>query len=362
MIEENDIEKPKGINYLSNNEIMFGEIIPPFDKLKLMNEASFEDFINEWAFYLKNIYVKVKTRRGSGDKGRDVIGVHQNGKEDIFQCKHYKSPLSPSEMWIEFGKLCYYTLNEAYKIPLKYYLVSPLGVGPKLGELIDKPEQLKKGLLDNWENSCKTKITKSKEIPLTDDIIKYISDFDFSIIDTIEPNELIEQHRNTPFFARRFGGGLQKHRDLTMIQEVSDDIRKTEIVYVNEIYRAYEDYLKVPIEKKEDFESNQKLMDHFQRQRNCFYFAETLEQFSRDALPPGSKAFDNLKDEIHEQVIDVCDEDYPNGYIRLKKTIQAAKTADYSSNPLSSELKSQDKTGVCHHLVNEKRLKWVSNE
>ena len=108
MIEEYEIESPKGNNRLTNNEILQGEPISPIDRLKLMDEDTFEDFITEWTYYLNNKYVRVKQRRGPGDKGRDVVGVYKNGAEDIYQCKHYKEPLTPSQIWIEFGKLCYY--------------------------------------------------------------------------------------------------------------------------------------------------------------------------------------------------------------------------------------------------------------
>ena len=181
MIEENDIEYPKGNGWLTNNEILFGQPILPIEHLRLMDEDSFEDFIDEWAYYLKDKYVKVKSRRGAGDKGRDVIGVLANGDEDIYQCKHYGSTLNPSQMWIEFGKLCYYTFQESYKIPNKYYLVSPLGVGPKLGELIDKPEELKNGLIENWDSSCKNKISKKQEISLEREFLDYVKKIDASL-------------------------------------------------------------------------------------------------------------------------------------------------------------------------------------
>ena len=96
------------------------------------------------------------------------------------------------------------------------------------------------------------------------------------------------------------------------------------------------------------------------RQRNNFYHADSLEQFSRDALPPGNLAFKELKEEVLEQIIEVCESDlHKDGVEKMDATIQMAKTGTYTRNPLSGELKSQDKSGICHHLSNENKIKWI---
>ena len=45
-----------------------------------------------------------------------------------------------------------------------------------------------------------------------------------------------------------------------------------------------------------------KLKDHFRRQREAFYEAESLRVFARDSVPPGT--FESLLDDIHDGVID----------------------------------------------------------
>ena len=39
-------------------------------------------------------------------------------------------------------------------------------------------------------------------------------------------------------------------------------------------------------------------------------------------------------------------------------TTEAAKTP-IDNNPLNSNVSVKDKKGICHHLANEDRLKWV---
>ena len=53
------------------------------------------------------------------------------------------------------------------------------------------------------------KITKVEEVPLTGDFKIYVENFDFSIVDTINPGELISQYQQTIYFPFRFGGGLK---------------------------------------------------------------------------------------------------------------------------------------------------------
>jgi hypothetical protein len=87
--------------------------------------------------------------------------------------------------------------------------------------------------------------------------------------------------------------------------------------------------------------------------------AETLAQFSRDNIASEFDAFEELKDDVFEQVVDVCNLEYIDGYKRLIATTNSAKSASFNSNALFPELKPQDKTGICHHLANEHKLKWV---
>jgi len=101
----------------SPEQILTGEYIDPRDRIKLYSDAQFEDFIEEWAFFVlqeqKNEYVRVARFGNAGDKGRDVIGyVDEQASPvvcDVFQCKHYGHPLQPLEFLPELAKLCFHT-------------------------------------------------------------------------------------------------------------------------------------------------------------------------------------------------------------------------------------------------------------
>lgn len=354
------LPSPKGVNRLSNTEILTGNVVPPLDRLSIVDEDTYEDMVLEWLTFYEDKYEKLMSFGGSGDKGRDVLAYISIEKNEVefYQCKHYKSALTPVDVYLEFGKLIYYTLNKDYSCPKKYFFVAPHGIGAKLQGLIENQALLKSNLIKEWDDKCKTKITSTKEIPLDESITDYINDFDFSIVSSIEPIKFIEDYKKTNYFAYRFGGGLQKTRK--NIDSPPSAIRSNEIPYIKNIYDAYSSRLNTTITSETDFKDEDALNEHFLRQRNNFYHADSLEQFSRDALPPGNIAFKELKEEIFEQIIEVCEsKSYRDGIEKMDETIKMAKTGSYTSNPLSGELKSQDKSGICHHLSNENKIKWV---
>lgn len=354
------LSSPKGVNRLSNTEILIGNIVPPLDRLAIIDEDTYEDMVLEWLTYYEDKYEKLMSFGGSGDKGIDVIAYknYTEKKAEFYQCKHYKAALTPSDVYLEFGKLMYYTSNGDYPIPEKYFFVAPHGIGAKLQGLINDTTELKKALKKEWDDKCKRKITSTKEVLLDSKMLDYIDKFDFSIVSSIEPIKFIEDYKKTNYFAYRFGGGLQKTRK--SIAAPPSAITSVEIPYIRNIFDAYSSRLSKSVVSETDFNSDIKLTEHFLRQRNNFYHADSLEQFSRDALPPGNKAFNDLKNEVLEQIIETCEStSYRDGVEKMDETIKMAKTGTYPSNPLTGELKSQDKSGICHHLSNENKIKWT---
>jgi len=351
-------EEPKSIGLLTNSDIMFGSPIPAIDKLKVVSQEQFEDIIREWiAGYCASQYTKVWRAGGAKDKGRDVIAfVDQSGTWDNFQSKHYDHPLMPSDIWVELGKLCYYTFTSAYTVPRKYYFVAPQGVGPTLGDLFLKPLDLKSNLISEWDKVCKTNITKKSEIPLSAELKSHINSIDFSLFTFLDPQELIEQHKKTNYYAARFGGGL-KRRDKPVVKTMGDT--EMSLRYVEQLFEAYSDHLKTTIQNMTELNPHQDLFGHFNRQRECFYWAESLNEFSRDSLPSGNTSFEDLKEEIYHGVVDTATESHTSGYENVKKTTSVAASLNIQSNALLSVSNTQDKIGICHHLANESKLIWV---
>ena len=85
MLEFSDLSRPR-IDlsmYDENNSVM------PIDRVHIMDEDTFEQFVTEWLYGCKKSQYEVVQRiGGAGDKGRDVIAKNKDGSIDVYQCKH----------------------------------------------------------------------------------------------------------------------------------------------------------------------------------------------------------------------------------------------------------------------------------
>lgn len=188
---------------LPSDYVVTGVPISKQVRVTTFSAEEWEEFIEEWCGSLNNFYHLTRRHSGAGDMGIDVAGYLSdaglNGEWDNYQCKHYDKPLSPAMMWLEFGKVIYYSFKTEYLPPRKYYFVAPRGVGTTLANLMNKPEELKNRLHEQWDSKCKNEITKTASIPLTGELLEWFEQFDFSIFSYKTVRELIEGHERTPF-------------------------------------------------------------------------------------------------------------------------------------------------------------------
>lgn len=355
-----DVDKP-GPFPGGNRRLLTGSILHPLKRLETFSPDEFEIFVAEWAFYsLQKKYNKVQRRGGAGDKGRDVIAwiddQNTNPRRwDCYQCKHYNQALSPSEFCVELGKLCYFTFNNHYTIPERYYIVTHKGIGPALNDLIDQPEKLRCELIDNWDSRCKSKITKSNKIDLTGDFKKYVEEFDFSILEEKTLMEILDEHRHTPYHHLIFGTGLRARPAPSPLPPV---IGQSELKYIQQLYLVYAEKLNRPINDESDFNNENDLVTLFNRARRGFFSVEDLRKYSQEALL--EEVFDNLVEQYFHFLDIVVRKTYPNSYEKLQNTQSDACTLQINSNGLNDHLDIIDKIGICHQLVNEDKIKWVA--
>lgn len=332
-----------------------GPGVPAIDRLRIMSPSQWEDFILEWAHSLKATYVSVERCAGAGDKGRDVVAYVQQGASspwDNFQCKHYDHALTPGDVWVELGKLCYYTHVGEYTVPRAYSFVAPRGAGNKLSKLLREPEELRKGVIGGWNDHCRKGVVSAKEIPLDDGLRKYIETFDFSRIGAPSPLTIIEQHRTTHWHAARFGGGLPVRSPAPVPPPV---VGPHEATYVRALLDAYEERIGSSIPSLGALHDTD-MTTHFSRSRREFYSAEALREFSRDSVPSGT--FDQLLDEVHDGVVDVVDAEHRDAVERVLQTVKQAKLLQLTANALIPRVTTTDRGGMCHQLANDQRVKW----
>ena len=355
MVTFNEISKP-----LIDIELYGADSnISPIDKVHIMDEDTFEQFIAEWLYGCKNTqYSSIKRLGGAGDKGRDVVAYYEDGTVDYYQCKHYNNPLLPTEFYLELGKLCYYTYINEIPLPKTYYIVASKDVGRSLQDMIDTKGSLLSHLLDNWEKYCRTKITKTKKIELDDSLKEYILNFDFTIIKTYSIANIIDEHLRTIYGNIRFGGSKVEVPKQISPPKIIDN---EEMRYIEALLEAYSDHLKEEINTVDMLKDYNKYFEHLNRQRKEYYSAETIRRFVRDTFVD-SKQFEVLKDEVYDGIIDVHEKDYDSGYLRLVADLEKVCDISISKCLLDSRLHcigNSERKGTCHMLVNDNRIRWV---
>lgn len=341
---------------VSADVVQAGQPIPAIDRIKLFGDKQWEDFVLEWADSLREQYERVERCGGAGDMGRDVIATVKdgNGAWDNYQCKHYKDSLKPTDVWIELGKLAFYTKRGDYTYPRRYYFIAPHGAGTKLSNLLKKPENLRAGLIANWDAYCRAVITSTQTVELDADLKAHIDALDFSIFDATPPLRIIDGHSKTRWHVARFGGGLpQRPTPATPPIQPGD----TETTFVRELLNAYSDHLKQPVYGVVDLAQNVGLREHFGDSRLEFYSAESLRTFSRDTLPPGE--FEKLQEEVYSGIKDEVRGDHSDGYRRVVAVVKTARTLPLGGHALHGRMSVRDHGGICHQLANDGKVRWV---
>jgi hypothetical protein len=320
-----------------------------------MSAEEWEQFTLIWAHSIKSKYVALHKAGGSGDQGLDIVGWKEqegSGRWDNYQCKHYGHPLYPSDIWLELGKLCYYTYSRIYTIPDKYYFVAPQWVGTDLSKLLGKSDEMRAGLIQKWDAMCRKKITSAQEIPLDGKFRAFVDCFDFSIVTALLPHDMVDALRGGPHYAAIFGEGLPARGD---IPKPPSKIDATESNYVRALLDAYEDKLQCAIGSVGEL-VDAKLLEHFKQCRVEFFSAESLREFSKDSVSAGT--YESLLNEMYDGVVDILKDDYPDAVARVRATVAQAKRISSTSNALLIRVQIGDKGGMCHQLANELRVQW----
>ena len=351
---------PGAASMLTAAQVQSGPAIEPFKRLLLYSPDDWESFIDEWAAAcLKKKYKKVQRQSGSNDKGIDIAGFADAklllGVWDNYQCKHYDHPLYPSDAWREIGKILWYSFKGAYAAPRAYYFVAPYETGTTLSQLLGNIPALRAELLKVWNAHCRDKITTTTSVAMDGDFAAYVAKFDLSIFQTKPIREILEQHKTTPHYVPRFGGGIPAR---PKPEAPPDQIDANESGYIAKLFDAYGEHAKESVANAAALKKWSKLDQHFKRQREAFYHAESLRVFVRDKVEPGT--FESLQEEIYHGVVDTCDANHTDGYERVVAVTNAAQALPINAHPLAPSTFVQDKHGICHQLANEDRLKWTT--
>lgn len=356
-ISVRDLQPPAPAAALTAAQAEHGLRIAPRKVIQTYDPDEWEVFIEEWATGLSADYVRVQRFGGPGDRGVDVAGFKTDrgfeGEWDCFQGKHYDKNLTPSIAWPEVLKVFLLPVRTPlYTLPSSYSFIAPRGLGTNLAHLISTPTELRDKFLEQVESG-----SAKPFVELDDDtrsaVYALASATDFSMFGSVEVLALVDQHRATPYYAARFGGGLPTR---PAPEDPPQAVAPEELVYLTKLVDAYRERY-VTVDTIASAELHDKAGVHLQRQRESFFRAEALRTFARDQVLPNT--FEGLQNELLDAVIETAEADHSDGLDRLRHTLEQAVNAQLSANALIQVTEPADRRGICHQLANEDRLTWV---
>lgn len=355
-----ELHPDSGGQTASAEHVAFGMPIPKTRRVEQFSPDEWEEFTEEWASSLELEYRLVRRFGGSGDLGLDVAAFASDekfdGEWDNYQCKRYDHPLYPSNIWVEIGKIIYYSHKGEYSPPRKCFFVASRGIGTTLSRLLLKPNDLKSKCRAAWAEHCENKITENEIVKLEGALLAHFESFDFGIFGSVSVVELIKQHAKTPFHAVRFGGGLPSR---PAPPEPPNEPTSDESRYVEQLFEVYSENLAIRVRSGTDLGEHPELQEDFLRQRVRFYHAESLRNFARDTVPTGT--FEDLQEQVFQGVVDIYSATNGSGIQKMRATLSQAASITTSSSALAGVTKTQDKQGICHQLANVDKLTWTTS-
>jgi hypothetical protein len=327
-------------------------------RLQEIDNAELEQFIEIWVERRSKRYASVERIGAANDKGRDVIGFltdrKHEGDWDLFQCKRKTrgGALGTSEAMTELGKLFYHHLNGSYRtLPVSYIFVAPRGVVGPLRDLILNPSTIGPYLIEHWAKNCATKITGKTAAPMTPELQAAIEVYDFSRISYMTAPMIVKDPEAAPALSRVLGLLPEQ----APRGSAPEDIQNEELFYIGQLVEVYSEASEGPFAGADAVLAHPIHGEHLRRQRTRFFEAASFSRFHRDNTAPG--ALETFQDDVYHGVIEVYAETHASRLIRVDAVM---KHAGMLQTSLIGRLTREPvRQGMCHHLANEGRLKWI---
>jgi len=329
--------------------------LAPIVKLvRAYDSTEWEVFISEWQKGHKQ-YSAVKRLGGAGDHGRDVIGLTGSegcaGVWDNYQCKHFEVPLSTPKACEDAGKIIFHAFRGQFAPPRHCTFVAPRGPSTELRDLLLNPNKFKQEVITTWNIRVAARVEAGHKHLLKGDLSDYVEAYDFSAFTYATLDEILDDHRNTAYWASRFGGLLPP----APTGNSPAGIAQHETVYVGKLLAVYSEAVGQSIRSLADLASHSAWETDLQRQRVRFYDAEAFAAHYRDQTEPGTV------EDFAEQIFDAIEPSLaaPNSPHERLSTVMSVAAQATPANVLTPSAKVRVKQGVCHQLANDgARVTW----
>jgi hypothetical protein len=326
-------------------------------RLQEIGDAELEEFVEQWLDRKAGKFVHVLRIGAANDKGRDVIGFlsdcRHEGPWELYQCKRKTrdKKLGLPEAMGELGKLFYHHVEGAYAtLPTAYFFVTPRGIVGTLQDLLLNPSEIGPYLIGHWDQYCAKYITRTK-VPLTPEIRAAIDGFDFSRVDYYAASRLAKDPDARPAFSALF--------ELTPEEaprgETPAEIQQEELIYIDQLRKVYGEACGRVFLTADEVLTDPDHGEHLRLQRTRFFEAAAFSRFHRDNTAPG--AVDVFREDVYHSVFEVYLQAHASRLKRVEAVMQHAGAAPIGL--LGRSTRVPVRQGMCHHLVNERRLKWM---
>ncbi|NEW62266.1 hypothetical protein GMA11_02545 [Granulicatella sp. zg-ZJ] len=146
---------------------------------------------------------------------------------------------------------------------------------------------------------------------------------------------------------------------------VPDTITDTEMPYISQLFAAYGDAETCPNFCEDTFNKFPEYKHDFDDRRIEYFSAASIERSVAELNSQNlSNQFDILKTATFDNIVDTSRKKYSNGYEKMLNVMEKATSSPVENYILSSSpywINGKIKKGVCHHLVNDGKLKWVKS-
>lgn len=326
-------------------------------RIQELDDDHLEEFVDFWATQKSQQYLSVERVGGANDKGRDVIGFlsrrRHEGPWDLYQCKRktLHSKLGLPEALLELGKVFYHHSQGAYAtLPTRIIFVSPRGIVGTLMTLLHNPSTVAAELIGNWGSYCKNKIT-NVPVPLTDELKDMIEGYDFSNVEHLTAPLIVKDAAARPALVKVLG--LLPEEAPPGVTPTS--IQPEELAYVDQLRRVYSEASGSEIPTADEIQLHPEHGQHFRDQRTRYFDAQFFLRFHRDSTP--TEALAAFREDVYHGVIDVHRQNHPSRLERLDAVMRHASALP--AGLIGRVVRVPVKQGMCHHLANEGRMKWI---
>lgn len=331
--------------------------ISPQGHIRLYNDEQWEEFILEWVEALNGDYVQVKRFGGAGDLGADVVAFKSDqgleGPWDCYQCKHYDKSLGFADAAPEILKVFRNVHSGEWTMPDAYLFLAPRGCSTQFNKLLSQPSKLRERFMADLDDPEKP-LGRALGQDERDAIAALAASADFTVFKSVELLEVLKRHKETPYHAMRFGTPLAER---PASDGPPDELKPAETRYVEQLLEVYRERHPQQQIGLESVSVDPDVGEHFQRQREAFYRAESLRVYARDSVPPGT--FELLQDDIYNGVVEIVEEAHPDGWTRMSKVLTQSVSLALDHHTLVGVSDLQDRKGICHQLANADRVTWV---